>query len=77
MLGVGVIFPYIENSENYVWYFCQTMRYVSEKRVYRAVFYHVFGLQMKYLLVKDEHRNGPLRNGGNFRPIFFIKNYIL
>ena len=24
--------------------------------------------------VMDAHRNGPLRNGGNFRPIFFHKN---
>ena len=22
----------------------------------------------------DEHRNGALQNGGNFRPFFFIKN---
>ena len=27
-------------------------------------------------LVMDEHRNGPLRNGGSFRPVFSIKTAI-
>ena len=70
ILGVRVISPFIENDENYVWYVCQIMRYVSEREVYREVSMKIHGSKWNIFLVLDEHRVGSLRNGGNYRPIF-------